>query len=80
MRGAARASISLRASIILATAAVSGLLIGPPPEPAAAALVATGIDDTLLAKHDRPAVVPAPGVLGNDLNLLGSATAILVSG
>ena len=60
--------------------AVTGFLIGPPPERAAAALVATGIDDILTTKHDRPRVVAAPGVLGNDLNLLGGASAILVSG
>jgi hypothetical protein len=66
--------------MILATTAVTGFLIGPPPERAAAALVATGIDDNLTTKHDRPRVVAAPGVLGNDLNLLGGASAILVSG
>ena len=70
----------LLAAIALAATAVTGFLIGPPPERAAAALVATGIDDNLTTKHDRPRVVAPPGVLGNDLNLLGAASAILVSG
>jgi len=38
------------------------------------------LPDTLTMVHDRVAVVPAPGVLGNDLNLLGNSTAVLVSG
>ena len=73
-------SLRLLGAIVLATTAATGFLIGPPPERAAAALVATGIDDNLTTKHDRPRVVAAPGVLGNDLNLLGGASAILVSG
>lgn len=65
---------------ILAASFMSGLVIGPNPEPARAALAAVGVNDSLAMKHDRTAVVAAPGVLGNDLNLLGGATAILVSG
>ena len=70
----------MAAAVTLATAAMSGVLIGPAPQQAAAALVATGVNDSLTMKHDRTAVVAAPGVLGNDLNLLGGSTAILVSG
>jgi hypothetical protein len=47
--------------------------------PSRAALAAVGVADSLSAKHDRAAVVAAPGVLANDLNLLGGATAILTS-
>jgi Bacterial Ig domain len=36
-----------------------------------------GVADTLTMVHDRVAVVPAPGVLGNDLDLDGGATAVL---
>jgi len=74
--------VSLRTfgAIALATTALSGFLIGPLPERAAAALVAAGVDDNLTTPHDRPRVVAPPGVLGNDLNLLGGASAILVSG
>jgi len=68
------------ASLVLATSVMSGVVIGPTPEPARAALIGVANPDTLTMKHDRTAVVPAPGVLGNDLNLLGGATAILVSG
>lgn len=70
----------LAAAVTLATLAMSGLLIGPTPEQTVAALVATGVNDSLTMKHDRTSVVAAPGVLGNDLNLLGGSTAILVSG
>ena len=75
-----RVTLRLFGAIALAMTAVTGFLIGPPPERAAAALVATGVDDNLTTKHDRPRVVAAPGVLGNDLNLLGGSSAILVSG
>ena len=63
-----------------ATLAASGLLVGPAPPQASAALVATGVNDSQTVKHDRSTTIPAPGVLGNDLNLLGNSTAILVSG
>ena len=36
-------------------------------------------DDTLSTRHDRVATVAAPGVLGNDLNILGGTTAVLDS-
>ncbi|HYI67618.1 MAG TPA: Ig-like domain-containing protein [Candidatus Limnocylindrales bacterium] len=63
----------------IATLVLSGLLIGG-PQPARAALVATGVNDSQSVKHDRTTVIPAPGVLGNDLNLLGGSRALLVSG
>ena len=65
---------------VMATLASSGLLVGPGPQQARAALVATGMNDSQTVKHDRPTIIPAPGVLKNDLNLLGGATAKLVSG
>jgi len=64
--------------VILATTVMSGLIVGLRPQPARAALVAVAMPDSLTMKHDRTAVVPAPGVLGNDLNL-GGATAVLTS-
>ncbi|HEX7197485.1 MAG TPA: Ig-like domain-containing protein, partial [Candidatus Limnocylindria bacterium] len=67
-------------TVVIATMAASGLLVGPRPQPANAGLVATGVNDRHTVKHDRVLTVPAPGVLGNDLNLLGATTAILVSG
>jgi len=73
-------SARVAVSLMVAATAMSGLLVGPAPQHARAALTAIGVADSLTMKHDRTAVVPAPGVLGNDLNLLGGATAILVSG
>lgn len=64
-------------AVAIATLAVSGLLVGA--QPARAALIAAGVNDSQTVKHDRASTIPAPGVLGNDLNLLGGATAILVS-
>jgi hypothetical protein len=64
---------------LLASSAASGLLVGL-AQPARAALVATGVPDNATVKHDRTLAVAAPGVLANDLNLLGSSTASLVSG
>jgi hypothetical protein len=65
---------------VAAVLAAGGLAVGWSPEPARAALAAVGVDDTLTMKHDRTAVVAAPGVLGNDVHLVGGTTAILVSG
>jgi hypothetical protein len=67
------------ASVVLAGTALSGVLVAPPQQ-ARAALVATGVPDSATVKHDQTVVTAAPGVLGNDLNLLGGSTAILVSG
>jgi Bacterial Ig domain len=75
--GGARVALGVAA---LATIALTGLPIGPAPDIARGALVATGINDSYSVKHDRPASIAGPGVLGNDLNLLGGASAILVSG
>ena len=66
-------------AVVISTMALSGLFIGPAPGEARGALVATAINDSYAVKHDRLAVIPAPGVLANDLNLLGGASAILVS-
>ncbi|TME30249.1 MAG: hypothetical protein E6I62_09195, partial [Chloroflexi bacterium] len=77
-------SISARhaARLIVATPLVASLalLAGPArPEPARAALITVPVPDVLTMRHDRTAVVPAPGVLGNDIGLLGGTTAILTS-
>jgi hypothetical protein len=69
----------LAVGVVLAVTVASVMAVVPPPQ-ARAALVATGVPDSLSMKHDRTAVVPAPGVLGNDLNLLGSTTAVLLQG
>jgi Big-like domain-containing protein len=66
------------AAALLATTAMSGLVIGPAPDPARA-LIALAVPDTLTMKHDRTAVVPPPGVMANDVIVLG-ATVQLVSG
>lgn len=70
---------------------IAGLLVavGLFPLPASFAAVARGalidllppigVPDTLTMVHDRVAVVPPPGVLGNDLDLDGGATAVLDS-
>jgi hypothetical protein len=67
-------------SLAMALLALSGLVIGPAPAPTRGALVATGVADSYSVKHDRLAVIPASGVLANDLNLLGGTSAILTSG
>jgi len=66
------------AAVVLATTAMSGMLIGTTPQPVRA-LVALAVNDSLTMKHDRTAVVPAPGVMANDVVLLGG-TVQLVSG
>jgi hypothetical protein len=45
--------------------------------PTASAISLLPVADTLSMIHDRTAVVPAPGVLGNDVGLGGGATAVL---
>src|SRR6478609_355513 len=44
------------------------------------AVAVTPAPDTLTMSHDRVAVVPAPGVLGNDVGIGGNTHAILDSG
>jgi hypothetical protein len=61
----------------MAAAIAAGQLAVAPATPARGALAAIGVDDALSVRHDRTAIVPAPGVLGNDANLLGGTTAIL---
>ena len=70
------------AALVAAVAMTLGASVVPSPAvpSAAAALAAIANPDTLSTSHDRLAIVPAPGVLKNDLNLVGSTTAILVSG
>jgi hypothetical protein len=65
---------------LLAALALLGASVLVSVPPARAALVATGIADNLTVSHDHTLSAAKPGVLGNDLNLLGNTTAILVSG
>lgn len=44
-----------------------------------AALLPIAVPDTHSMKHDTIATIPPPGVLGNDVDLLGGATAILTA-
>lgn len=67
------------AVVVLVLTAMNGMVVGPTAEPVRAALAAVGVNDSLTMKHDRTAIVPPPGVLANDLNLIGGTTAILVS-
>jgi len=60
-------------SMCLATSILPWLLVRP-----ASALGVLAVNDTLSARHDRLATVAAPGVLTNDVTLLGT-TAVLVS-
>jgi outer membrane biosynthesis protein TonB len=65
-------ALGVAAAVLVATAGM--------PQPARAALAVIAVPDVLSTNHDRFAVVAAPGVLGNDVNVLGSTTAILISG
>jgi len=80
-RGAGRGKALLRA-LTLAGASIA-LVSASAPSIAEAGLLPPllpiAIPDTYSMKHDRPTFVPAPGVLGNDLDLLGSTTAILTA-
>ena len=72
----------VRRLVVTAIAVVLGTTLAPSrlAPLARAALVAVANPDTLTTRHDRLATVPAPGVLKNDTNLLGSTTAVFVSG
>jgi hypothetical protein len=69
----ARQSATASAAVLAIVAALSHLG-GPPVR--AASLLAVGTNDTYSVSHDRTLAVAAPGVLGNDLNVLGSTTAV----
>jgi hypothetical protein len=77
-RFARRPLVVLTASAMLA-AAVSCGLTGLPVQSARAALAVVGVNDNFSGRHDRVLTVEAPGVLGNDLDLLGSTTVELVN-
>ena len=49
------------------------------PQVLALSVLPVAVPDTHTMKHDRTATVPAPGVLKNDIDLLGSTTAILTA-
>jgi hypothetical protein len=74
-----RRTARILGALLVALIASSGPPVFGPSTPARAGLAAVGVNDSLSTRHDRLAVVAAPGVLGNDLNLLGGATAILTS-
>jgi len=69
--------------LVAAAAGIAALAVSLAPThlvpSAAAALAAVANPDTLSARHDRRATVAAPGVLANDLNLVGGTTAVLMS-
>ncbi|MDQ6794944.1 MAG: Ig-like domain-containing protein, partial [Chloroflexota bacterium] len=71
MRSIARALV-----LTLVVAGIAGSLLGPSTQPVLG-LTLVAVADTLTMVHDRTAVVPPPGVLGNDVGLLGGATAVL---
>lgn len=64
------------AAFAFSTSLAMGCWLAVHPAPSRAALAVVGVDDTLSLKHDRTAVVPAPGVLQNDVNV-GSTTVSL---
>ncbi|HEX5040964.1 MAG TPA: Ig-like domain-containing protein [Candidatus Limnocylindria bacterium] len=73
-----RPARSLVATLLVGTIAVGASTLAVPPSPARAALAVVGVNDSLSTKHDRTRTVAAPGVLANDLNLLGGTTVSLV--
>jgi Big-like domain-containing protein len=77
----ARATTVVTASLVVAVAtALGGALIpGTWTLEAEAGLIPIGVNDNYNATHDRPLIVPAPGVLKNDVDLLGGSTAVLVT-
>jgi len=68
--------------VLIAAVAVLSLAPGalvPVARGALDLLPPVGVADTLTMVHDRVAVIPPPGVLRNDLDLDGGATAVLDS-
>jgi hypothetical protein len=68
-----------RLALVVAVAAWFALAGVASPAPASAALLAVAVPDTASVVQNVQLTVAAPGVLGNDLNLLGNSTADLVS-
>ncbi len=80
-RGPRRGAAILQA-LTLAAAAVVVVSVSAPSIARAGLLpplLPIAVPDAYSMKHDRPTFVPAPGVLKNDLDLLGSTTAILTA-
>jgi hypothetical protein len=71
-----RAIRTAASSLVLVVALTSGLALGAPP---AHALGLVPVNDRYATKHDATLVVPRPGVLGNDLDLLGSSSSLASS-
>ncbi|HEY7023616.1 MAG TPA: Ig-like domain-containing protein, partial [Candidatus Limnocylindrales bacterium] len=71
--------MSFRARHLVAAVIIAAVASIGASSPSRAGLVAVGVADSLSMHHDRVASVAAPGVLANDLNLVGGSTAILVS-
>ena len=71
---------SFARSVVLAllVAGFAGPILGPWTQPVLG-LTLVAVPDTLTMVHDRTAVVQPPGVLGNDVGLLGGSTAVLDS-
>lgn len=53
------------------TIRVNGACSAPPPTPP------TSVNDSYSTAHNTPLVVPAPGVMANDLNVTGATTAVV---
>ncbi|HYU49481.1 MAG TPA: Ig-like domain-containing protein [Candidatus Limnocylindria bacterium] len=67
-------------SLVLALASAMGGVVAPAGWTSdARALSILPMPDSYTMKHDRTLTVAPPGVLGNDLNLLGGTTAVLTS-
>lgn len=75
-RRAGRGARWLLATVFAAAAPLTAAGLAGQAVPPVQAIGLLPVPDTLTMSHDRTATVPAPGVLANDLNLLG-ATAIL---
>jgi Big-like domain-containing protein len=79
-----RQKLTQRRAALAATAASVAILastyVSARPARALDLLPPVAIADTLTTTHSRTRVVPAPGVLANDLDLDGGTVAVLVSG
>jgi hypothetical protein len=73
-RAAARGTAGLLAALALACLVLAGV-----PPRAALAITLLPNPDSYTVRHDHTRTVAAPGVLANDVGLLGSSTAVLYS-
>lgn len=76
-------AVALCTGAVVAVASIAAApgMPGPPAaEVRALSLLPIAVPDTLAMKHDRTATVPAPGVLANDVDLIGGSKAVLDDG